>query len=66
MPTGECAFEEIAKDFVGELPESKGCNATLVVTDRLTKVLHYLPAKTTCAAADVANIAAYILSPLLS
>ena len=45
-------------NFVGELPESGGFNAILVVTDRFTKVQHYLPAKRTCTAADVAN--AYI------
>ena len=47
MPTGERPFEEIVMDFVGELPESEGFNAILVVTDRFTKVQHYLPAKTT-------------------
>jgi len=54
MPTGERPFEEIAIDFVGELPESEGFNAILVVTDQFTKVQHYLPAKTTWTAADVA------------
>ena len=58
MPTGERPFEEIAMDFVGELTESEGFNAILVVTDRFTKVQHYLPVKTTWTAADVAN--AYI------
>ena len=58
MPTGERSFEEIAMDFVGELPESEAFHAIRVVTDRFTKAEHYLPAKTTCAAADVAN--AYI------
>ena len=58
MPTGERPFEEIAMDFVGELPESEGFNAILVVTDRFTNVQHYLPAKTTWTAADVVN--AYI------
>ena len=56
MPTGERPFEEIAMHFVGELPQSEGFNAILVVTDRFTKVQHYLPAKTTCTAADVANV----------
>ena len=55
MPTGERHFVEIAMDFVGELPESEGCDAILVVTDRLTKVQHYLPANPTWTAADVAN-----------
>ena len=45
-------------DFVCELPESKGFYAILVVTDRFTKVQHYLAEKTTLTAADVAN--AYI------
>ena len=36
MPTGERPFEGIAMDFVGELPESEGFNAILVVTDRCT------------------------------
>ena len=58
MPTGERPFEEIAMDFVGELLESKGFNAILVVTDRFTKVQHYILAKTTWTASDVAD--AYI------
>ena len=58
ISTGGRPFEEIAMHFVGKLPESEGFNAILVVTDRFTKVQHYLPAKTTCTAADVAN--AYI------
>ena len=33
MPTREHPFEEIAMDFVGELPESEGFNAIPVVTD---------------------------------
>ena len=41
-------------DFIGELPKSEGFNAILVVTDRFTKVQHYLPAKTTWTASDVA------------
>jgi len=33
MPTGERPLEEIAMAFVGELPESEGFNAILVITD---------------------------------
>ena len=58
MPTGQRPFEEIAMEFVVELPESEGFHANLVVTDRVTKVQHYLPGKTRWTAADVAN--AYI------
>ena len=55
MLIGEHPFEEIAMDFVGELRESEGFNAILVVTDRFTKVQHYIPTKTTWTAEDVAD-----------
>ena len=55
MPTEERRFEEIVMDFIGELPESEGFNAILVVTDRFTKVQHYIPAKTTWTVEDVAD-----------
>ena len=55
MPTGTKPWQEIAMDFVGELPESEGYNAILVITDRFTKMQHYIPALTTWTAKDVAN-----------
>ena len=55
MPTGERPFEEIAIDFVRKLPESEVCNVILVVIDRFTKEQHYIPAKTTWTAEDVAE-----------
>ena len=55
MPTGERSVEEIAMDFVGELLVLEGFNAILIVTDRFTKVQHYIPAKTTWTAEDVAD-----------
>jgi len=56
MPTGEHPLEEIAMDFVGELPESEGFNAILVITDRFNKVQHYILVKTTWTTEDVANV----------
>ena len=56
MPTGLQPWEEIAMDFVGELLESEGFNAILVITDRFTKVQRYIPAKTSWTAEDVANV----------
>ena len=47
MPTEECPFEEIARDFIVELPQSEYFNTILVITDRFTKVQHYIVAKTT-------------------
>ena len=55
MPTSERPFKEIAMDFVRDLPESEGYNAILVVTDRFNKVQHYIPAKTTWTAENVAD-----------
>jgi len=46
MPTGERPWEEIAMDFVRELSNNDGYNAILVITDRFTKMQHYIPAKT--------------------
>ena len=56
MPTGIRPWEEIAMDFVGELPESEGFNAILVITDRFTKMQRYIPARTTWTAEDIANV----------
>ena len=58
MLTGERPFQAIAQDFVGELPQSEGCNAILVLPDTFTNILHYLPAEITYPAAHRAN--AYI------
>ena len=55
MPIGQHPFEEIALDFVGELSESEGFHAILVVTDQFTKVQDYIPAKTTYTAEDVTD-----------
>jgi len=59
MPTGERLWEEIAMDFVGELPKSDGYNAILVITDRFTKMQHYIPAKTSWTSEDMANAYLY-------
>ena len=44
MLTGIQPLEGIAMDFVEELPQSKGFNAILVVTDRFMKIQQYIPA----------------------
>ena len=55
MLIGERPCEEIAMDFVGELPVSEGFNVNLVVTSRFTKVQDYIPAKTTWTAENDAD-----------
>ena len=46
IPTGERLWEEIAIDFMGELPDSDCYNAILVITDYFTKMQLYIPTKT--------------------
>ena len=43
-------------DFVVGLPESKGCDAIWVVLDRLTKLHHMVPCKSTCLSEDLADL----------
>ena len=56
MPTGERPFEGIKMDFVEELPDSVGFNTILVIMDCFIKVQHYILAKTTCTANDIADV----------
>ena len=56
MPIRTRLREEIPIDVVGELPESGGFNAILVVTDRFTKMQRYLEARTTWTVEDIANV----------
>ena len=55
MPTRKRTFKEIVIDFMGELPPSEGFNTILVITDWFSKVQHYIAAKPTWTAEDVAN-----------
>ena len=56
IPPAEHRWRDIAMDFVGELPNSQGYNAIFVVTDRLSKMRHLVPCKTTASAMDVADM----------
>ena len=59
IPTGERPWKEIAMDFVRELPESDSYNAILVITDRFTKMQHYILVKTSWTSEDMANAYLY-------
>jgi hypothetical protein len=54
VPTGR--FLEMALDFVSPLPSSKGFDAALVMTDRLTNYCKIEPLKTTAKAHEVAEL----------
>src|SRR5258708_33205833 len=49
-------WQVISVDMIGELPDSKGYNAILVVVDRLSKRIHAVPTVTTVDSAGVAHL----------
>jgi transposase InsO family protein len=49
-------WEWITIDFVGPLPESKGYDYLMTVTDRLTKFIHLIPTTTTMTASQLASL----------
>ena len=49
-------WKELSMDFVTGLPWSQGYDAILVVVDRLTKMRHLIPCRTSTSAEDLANL----------
>ena len=52
----DCQWQVISVDMIGELPESHGNNATLVVVDRLSKCIHAIPTVTSLDSEGVARL----------
>jgi len=51
-----CPWEAISMDFITGLPTIRGFDAVWVVVDRLSKMCHLTPTKSTASAADTANL----------
>jgi hypothetical protein len=49
-------WEWITIDFVGPLPESKGYDYLMTVTDRLMKFIHLIPTMMTMTASQLASL----------
>ena len=47
LPVPERAWEDLSMDFVTDLPWSNGCDAVLVVVDRLTKDIRLIACRKT-------------------
>jgi hypothetical protein len=56
MPIPHDRFSEIAIDFVGPLPKSKGFDMLAVITDRLTNYVKIEPTYQTATAPDIAEL----------
>ena len=57
LPTPGQQWEQVSMDFIVELPPTQdGYNVIIVFVDRLSKMVHLQPTKTTATAIDVANI----------
>ena len=56
MPIPEQRFDELALDFVGTLPISKGFDTILVMTDRLTDYVKLEPTHSSATAQNIARV----------
>lgn len=57
LPIPKCKWESVSIDFITDLPRTRnGCNAIMVVLDRLTKMVHFSPTTTNVAAYEVARL----------
>ena len=56
IPILEWKWEVISMDFITGLPRtSRQHDSIIVVVNKLTKVVHFIPVKSTCSTNDVAN-----------
>ena len=57
MPIPEWKWDKLGMDFITGLPRTRsGYDSIWVVVDRLTKVAHFMPVKTTYTSAKLAKI----------
>jgi hypothetical protein len=52
----EWKWEEIGMDFITALPTPRGYDSIWVIVDRLTKVAHFIPVKTTYKGSQLAEL----------
>jgi hypothetical protein len=66
MQIPEWKWEAVGMDFIVGLPRTqKGYDSIWVIVDRLTKVAHFLPVKTTYTSAKLAELYMKMSHPVL-
>ena len=55
-PVPDAPWQDLSMDFVVGLPENRGYDTIWVVVDRITKLLHMVPCKSTCSSQDLADL----------
>lgn len=56
LPVPERSCKDLSVDFITHLPASRGCDAIMVVVDRLTKMRHFMACKGTCDSEETAHL----------
>jgi hypothetical protein len=54
VPAGP--WEDVSYDFIVKLPNCRGNDSILVVVDRFSKMVHFIPCQETATAEDVAQL----------
>lgn len=55
LPIPSRPWSSLSMDHISQLPDSQGYDAILVIVDRFSKMAHFIPAKTTDTAVDLAD-----------
>jgi hypothetical protein len=56
IPTPDGPWQWIQLDFIGELPKSGGFNVIYVVSNRLMKMVHFIPTTTNITTPDLMKL----------
>jgi Chromo (CHRromatin Organisation MOdifier) domain/Integrase core domain len=55
LPVPTRPWSSLSMDYITDLPSSNGYDSVLVVVDRLTKMVHFVPSRATDTSRDLAN-----------